>query len=93
MFSKRSWIGILVSVNVVLLAALLMQIVSLPSALAQARGRRGGFVCVTAKGSGQTYDVLYMLDTSRGELHALYPDLSGQLVHAAKRDLRKDFER
>ncbi len=93
MISKRSWIGILVVVNVLLLTALLMPMISLPSVLAQAGGRRGGYVCVTAKGPGQTYDILYLLDTSRGQLHALYPSPSGQLTHAATRDLRKDFAR
>ncbi len=95
MFTKRSWIALLVGVNAMLIVALLAQVVSLPTALAQASRRGGKPVCVTAKGSGQTYDVLYVLDPSQAELLALYPGggPGSKLKATPPRDLKKDFER
>ena len=93
MVSKRSWIVILVGVNLLLLALLVIGSYSLPKAFAQSGGRAGDFVCVTAKTSGQNFDVVYILDRPAGRLHAFYSDnpQSRKYVHAQFRDLKKDF--
>jgi hypothetical protein len=93
--TKRSWIVILVGVNLLLLGSLLLEGYSLPSALAQSGVRGGEFICVTAKPAGQIYDVLYVLDLPSHKLHGFYPSLpqSKQLTHAEPRDLKKDFGR
>jgi len=90
---KRLTIVALVGVNIALFAALLFQTLSLPRAIAQAGAPRGGFVTVTAKPAGRSYEVLYLLDVSARQLHALYPSvqLRNQLVAVAPRDLAKDF--
>jgi len=95
MFTRRSAIVALAGLNVALLAALLLQTFSLPTALAQAVARRGDFVTVTAKAAGQTYEVLYLLDVPSRQLHALYPGLTprNKLVAVAPRDLAEDFGR
>ncbi len=93
--SKRFCIVALVGVNLFLLALLILGTYSLPKALAQRGGRGGGFTCVTAKGAGQNYDIVYILDQGDRKLHALRPKRTGQSVKyaaVAVRDLKKDFE-
>jgi hypothetical protein len=91
--AKGSLIAALIVVNVCLAAALLSVCFALPAAYAQAGGRGGEYLCVTAKPASQTYDVLYVLDSSAHKLHAFYPGLpqSKQLARAEPRDLKKDF--
>ncbi|UCE61643.1 MAG: hypothetical protein JSU63_07820 [Phycisphaerales bacterium] len=93
MFSKRSIIALLVGLNVLLLVLLVMGSYSMPAAFAGARAPDGDYICVTAKAQGQSYDVLYMLDTKADTLHALYPTSvqSKQYATAAPRDLAADF--
>lgn len=93
--SKRLLIVLLGALNAVLLGALLLAGDSPRPAYGQVGGRSGEFVCVTAKVSGQTYDVLYMLDVSSRKLHAFFPAgaRSPRLTAAPPRDLAKDFGR
>ena len=50
---------------------------------------------MTGKASGQSYDVLYALDTSARKLHAFHPaNVQGRkVIHADVRDLAADFGR
>jgi len=91
--TKRSVITVLIVANLCLLAALLSECLSLPNAKAQPGGRGGEYVCVTAKPEGQSYDVLYLLDSAAHRLHAFYPGLppNKQLTQVEPRDLKKDF--
>ena len=93
MLTKRTLVVLLVVANLILGAALLTSTTSLPPAFAQAGLRSGEFLCVTAKPSGQSYDVLYVLDVPSRQLHAFYPGLpqSKNLTQAQPRDLSKDF--
>ena len=95
MFTKRSLLVLLVGVNVLLLALLFGTVTTLPTASAQppGRGGGGGYVCVTAKPSGQSYDVLYMVDLPTRKLHAFYPSSAQnrQMSRAEPRDLDRDF--
>lgn len=94
--TKRTAITVLLGLNLLLLVALLSSVLKLPTAFAQAGGRRGGFVCVSAKAAGQSYDVLYALDLSSRKLHAFHPaSTRGKttVIHADTRDLAVDFGR
>ena len=96
MFSKRSVIGLLVGLNLILIAALVLGSYSLPTALGQGvSARTGDFVSVTAKVSGQSYDVLYVLDVREHKLHAFFPPSvqNRQLVYGQFRNLKADFGR
>ena len=91
--AKRVGIALLVVINVVLLFALLGFHDSLPSAMAQVGGRGSDYLCVTAKPSGQAYDVLYVLDSASHKLHAFYPSPppGNKMLKSEPRDIRKDF--
>jgi hypothetical protein len=91
---RRCILAVLVALNVALVLALVTPVRVLPAAHAQAAGARGaGYLCVTAKPAGQTYDVLYVLDQGGQKLHAFYPanPQNRQLVRADTRDVKKDF--
>lgn len=92
--SKPCVIVLLAGLNLLLLAALLLSASTPPKAFAQARGKMGEFVAVTAKASARSYDVLYVLDSREQLLYAFYSTrgAAGQLTWSAPRDLRKDFE-
>jgi hypothetical protein len=95
MGTKRTIIGLLAGLNLVLLLALVLSLSWLPPAYAQARpgGRAGDYVMVTAKAAGQSYDVLYVLNVPERKLFALYPAnvQTKQLAEGGFRDLSKDF--
>jgi hypothetical protein len=93
--NKRVAITLLAGVNLVLLALLLSPVLGLPSAYGQVGGRGGGWVCVTGKAAGQSYDVLYALDLASRKLHAFHPASAQgkKIVHADVRDLAADFGR
>lgn len=95
MLSKRSMITALAGLNGLFLTILLLGSYQFPSAFGQSAGRRGNFITVTAKPSGQSYDVLFMLDVSSRKLHAFYPSAarSKNYLHAPPRDLVSDFGR
>lgn len=95
MLSKRSMITALAGLNGLLLTILLVGNYQSPSAFGQVAGRRGNFITVTAKPSGQSYDVLYLLDTTSRKLHAFYPSSarSKNYLQSPHRDLASDFGR
>jgi hypothetical protein len=93
---KRFVIAGMVILNSCLLLALMTRHGWLPSALAQpAPGRSGHYACVTAKGAGQSFDVLYILDASEHKLHGFFPGnvQTRELAYASFRDLKQDFGR
>ncbi len=93
MFTKRSIIVLLAGLNVLLAAGLLAGVVALPTAHAQAGGRAGGFISVSAKARGQAYDVVYILDKTQEKLHAFYPAnvQTKKFSYGQNRDLKQDF--
>ena len=94
MFTKRSVLGALVGLNLFLLACLLFNSYSLPTAYAQRAGAAGGMVAVTSRASSN-YDILYLLDLNQRRLHCFVPnrDRSGAFAYGGSRDLGADFER
>ena len=95
MLSKRFLISVLVALNLILLAVLCLSSYSVPKAMAQIPGRGAAFVTATANIAGQSYDVLYVLDAEKRQLHAFYPPSvqNKQLVYGGLRDLKADFGR
>ncbi len=93
MNAKRSLIAFLAGVNLLLLALLVSYVAPLPTAHAQMGRGGGGYICATAKPSGRTFEVLYMIDLAARKLHAFYPasPQSRQFGHSEPRDLDKDF--
>ncbi len=91
--SKRAGVALLLVVNVLLLLAVLSFNNALPAALAQVGARGGEYVCVTAKPSGQAYDVLFVLDPASHKLHGFYPSPppGTKMLRSEPRDVRKDF--
>ncbi len=95
MLTRRSGIVLLAGLNLFLLGLLIAGTYSPNAAFAQAGGRSGGFLTVTAKAAGQSYDVLYVLDVPGKKMHAFYPK-RGQgrkYAYGKFRDLKADFER
>ena len=95
MFTKHSFIVLLVGLNLLLLAVLLIGSNSPPAAYAQSGARPGDFVCVTAKAQGRSFDVLYVLDMPARKLHAFYPvsEQTKEHLPVQPRDLKTDFGR
>lgn len=93
MLTKRSLIAGLIGLNLLLFAVLLMSSIQSPSAYAQAGGRPGNYITVTAKAAGQSFDVLYMLNPATRKLNAFYPARGGKYILAPERDLISDFGR
>ena len=92
--TKRSWIVLLVGLNLLLLLVLLGTAFPSNTVFAQAGASRGGaFLSVVAKPAGQSYDVLYLVDVPNRKLHAVYPpnQANRQLSTAPPRDLAVDF--
>lgn len=86
-------LSLLGGLNILLVLAMLSINNSISTAQAQAGGKSGQYICVTAKPSGQAYDVLFVLDPASNHLHAFYPSQppSKQMLRSEPRDLRKDF--
>ncbi len=91
--TKRSIITWLAVVNALLVTALVLASRSDSLAFAQGAGRSGGFVSVTAKASGQSYDVVYVLDVPGRKLYGYYPvgGQGGKIKPTPPRDLMQDF--
>jgi len=89
---RRVVAGLLV-LNVVIAAALLLSIYRVPAAFAQAGIERGEFICASAKATGFSYDVLYVLDLKDHRLHAFHPGIprTRKLINVPSRDLLADF--
>lgn len=93
MLTKRAIIVALAGLNLLLLAMIVLGSYSLPAAYAQGRGSAGDFTAVTALAPGQTYEVLYLLDTRNRRLHAFYPQnvTTRKLSYVGFQDLPEDF--
>lgn len=89
--SKRSWIGLLVCVNLTLLVGLVLATTSPRSAFAQGTGLAGNYLAVTGEIQDQ-YDALYLLDLKNFVLHGFFYDRGPRrLAYAHSRDLNRDF--
>jgi len=94
--NKRFVIGLLVSTNLFLLAALILTSYSPPQAFAQGIARSGEYILLAAE-SQVNNDTIYLIDLRSQQLHAFqstYPRMGGQaarvtLIHT--RDLVRDF--
>ncbi len=93
MLKKRSVIALLIGVNLFLFCLLIAGSYSLPAAFAQGQGAPGDFISVVATPNSQSYDVVYLLDTRRERLHALYPSNLQKRTYGygGSVDLSKDF--
>jgi len=95
MLNKKAVIVALAGLNVVLLFVLLIQsgMMALPRALAAGGSRPGNVAVVTAKPSGQSFDIVYVVDQASNQLIAFAPIniQNGQYKHMGTRDLAKDF--
>ena len=93
MLHKRSLIGLLVVANLVLVLALVVSSYQLPQALAQRAGFGGNYIAATAKASGQSFETLFLLDTTGHRLLAVYQSAThrGQWDYSPARDLNADF--
>ncbi len=91
--SSGRLVSLLVVLNVALAVTLAVSSFHLPVALGQIDLHRGEFICATAKASGFSYDVLYVIDLADHRLHAFYPGLpkTKKMVNAPSRDLFADF--
>ena len=88
---KRTWIALLVSVNLVLLSGLLLTAYSPPAAYAQGTGLAGNYLIVSGEIQDQL-DALYMIDLRARTLHAFYYDKSDKkLSYSDFRYLERDF--
>ena len=95
MLGKRSALVLLAGLNIVLVVALFVTASASPTVYAQgAATSGGGFVAVTAKGGGQTFDVLYVLDAAQHQLFAFVPSdpRTHRVAPVVPRDLARDFD-
>lgn len=97
MISKRSLLACLLGLNCILAAVFLVgSVTSSPQAFGQAPAvGSSNTICVTAKASGQTFDVVYLLDVQGHKLHAFLPSgpQTRQLAYGGVRDLERDLGR
>lgn len=92
--SKHAVLVMLVGINLLLAAVLIFTSTPPPAAYAQAGGRPGEFVSVTAQVSGQSFDSLFLLDLRARKLHAFVPRIGNRkLQYGGYRDLAQDFGR
>lgn len=92
MDKKKLLIGVLGTLNAVLLVMLLAQAALLPAAMAQpARAGGTGYVCATGRISARTFEALHVIDLGARKLHTFVPDRGQVVATNAPRDLEKDF--
>lgn len=88
---NRSFLGLLVCLNLALLTGLLLAGYRPPSAHAQATGLAGNYLVVTGE-IQDNYDSVYMINLEDRVLYALYYDRgTRRLELGGARDLEKDF--
>jgi hypothetical protein len=92
--TKRGLIVALVGLNLMLAAALLFSLDTLPAAYAQRSGRPGDFAMCTVKVQ-RDYDAIFVLDQTARKLHAYLPTMGkeGKLFYVMTRDLESDIRR
>lgn len=94
--TKRTWIVLLVGVNLVLGAYLVSQVHTPQRALAQAAADRDRYLLIAAR-ARQANDVIYLVDVDRRRLHAFRAEslraIGGgtRVFWTDARDLRRDF--
>ncbi len=95
MLNKKAVIVGLIGLNLAMLLLLLVQTgtMTLPRAMAIAGGRAGNMAVVAAKPSGQSFDVVYVVDQASDQLFVFAPIniQNGDYKHLGTRDLAKDF--
>lgn len=92
--SKRAILIALVGVNLALLGALILSTYSLPAAQAQAVGRGGDYILVSAR-ADRNHDVAYLIDLRNRSLSIIQASRQRPVVirKVAERDLERDFRR
>ena len=89
--SKKTYLSLLVCVNLVLLTAIVLCSYSPPAAYAQGTSLAGDYMVVCGEIQDQ-HDGLYIIDLRNRLLHVLYFDRgTRRLRYAASRDLELDF--
>jgi hypothetical protein len=89
--TKSTWVAVLVSVNLILLTAVVLCAYSPPAAYAQATSLAGDYLMVAGEIQDQ-HDALYIIDVRDRMLHVLHFDRGRkQLFYAGSRDLERDF--
>lgn len=94
--TKRTLISLLIAVNLFLAGALVLSAYTPPQAFAQAFGRSGEFMLVSAEAETSN-DAIYLIDLRNRQMHAFrstFPRAAGEptritLLHT--RDLARDF--
>ena len=91
--SRSTLVWALVALNVLLLALLVGRWMKPSSAMAQAQaaGRPGDYLMVPAEVVGGNGAIIYIVDTSRGQLSAIGLD-QNKLVSMAPIDINRAFE-
>jgi len=89
---KNLMLGLLVVLNIVLLAAVLFHVSTGRPAYAQPANIASNYLAVAAE-VANSYDALYVLDVADRRLHMFIPTKGGQtrLDLVASRDLNGDF--
>jgi hypothetical protein len=89
--ATRTWLSLLVCLNLLLLTALVLCSYSPPAAYAQGTSLAADYMIVAGEIQDQ-HDALYIIDVKNRVLHALYYDRGQRrLRYAGWRDLELDF--
>lgn len=89
--SKNTWLALLVTLNLVLVAGLVLTATSPKAALAQGTGLAGDYLVVAGEVQ-DSHDAVYMIDMRSRILHVLYYDRgTKRLKYGQARDLERDF--
>ncbi len=90
---RKSILWLLAMANVVLGAALLFKAVPENTASAQVGNRRGDYLLIPGRISGNANTVIYVIDTANARLAAfIYDDTRGQTDNMAPIELGRIFE-
>jgi hypothetical protein len=96
--SKRTILALLISLNGILLTALMLAAYPPPAALAQPVPRTGEYMLITAEAELNN-DAIYLIDLGRRQLHAFRSQIPRggggpiRVVWVHMRDLLRDFRR
>ncbi len=89
--TKRSWIAVLVCMNLALLASILFVTAGPPAAYAQAGAISNNYALVTGEISSD-FDATYLIDVRAKRMYTFTLERGrGTLVYSGFRDLEQDF--
>ena len=89
--SRSTLVWALVALNVLLMAALVGRWMKPSTAMAQAAARPGDYIMVPAEVVGGNGAIIYVVDTTRGQLSAIGLD-QNKLISMAPIDINRAFE-